>query len=115
MLAAAAAMLLAVGMLPGFSLAVPPTRDAGLLIGAQIMVFAAQFAIFFILQQRGGPVYISLLGAVAATVGVPVAILLLGEAPPAGLAIGGLLIAAGIAFVTVGASGTRGPAAPKEA
>lgn len=107
MLVAAAAMLLAVGMLPGFSLAVPPTRGAALLIGAQIATFAAQFAIFFILQKRGGPVYISLLGAVAATVGVPVAILLLGEAAPAGLAIGGLLIAAGIALVTVGASSSR--------
>jgi drug/metabolite transporter (DMT)-like permease len=107
MLVAAAAMLLAVGMLPGFSLAVPPTRGAALLIGAQIATFAAQFAIFFILQKRGGPVYISLLGAVAATVGVPVAILLLGEAAPAGLAIGGLLIAAGITLVTVGASSSR--------
>jgi drug/metabolite transporter (DMT)-like permease len=107
MLVAAAAMLLAVGMLPGFSLAVPPTRGAALLIGAQIATFAAQFAIFFILQKRGGPVYISLLGAVAATVGVPVAILLLGEAAPAGLAIGGLLIAAGIALVTVGARSSR--------
>lgn len=107
MLVAAAAMLLAVGMLPGFSLPVPPTRGAALLIGAQIATFAAQFAIFFILQKRGGPVYISLLGAVAATVGVPVAILLLGEAAPAGLAIGGLLIAAGITLVTVGASSAR--------
>ena len=103
MLSAAAAMLLATGMLPGFSLAVPATRDAALLIGAQVATFSAQFAIFFILQARGGPVYVSLLGAVAATVGVPVAILLLGEAAPAGLAIGGLLIAAGIGLVTVGA------------
>lgn len=116
MLAAAAAMLLAVGMLPGFSLAVPPTRDAALLIGVQIAIFAAQFAIFFILQERGGPVYISLLGAVAATVGVPVAILLLGEASPAGLTLGGLLIAAGITLVTVGASVSRSsPAAARGA
>ncbi len=107
MLAAAAGMLLVVGLVPGFSLGVPPTLGAALLIGAQIATFAAQFAIFFILQKRGGPVYISLLGAVAATVGVPVAILLLGEAPPAGLAIGGLLIAAGIGFVTVGAKGSQ--------
>ena len=107
MLVAASVLLLAVGTLPGFSLAVPPTSDAALLIGAQIATFAAQFAIFFILQKRSGPVYVSLLGAVAATVGVPVAILLLGEAPPAGLTIGGLLIAAGITLVTVGASSSR--------
>ena len=110
MLVAASVLLLAVGMLPGFSLAVPPTGYAALLIGAQIATFTAQFAIFFVLQERGGPVYISLLGAVAATVGVPVAILLLGEASPAGLAIGGVLIAAGIALVTVGASSSGLPA-----
>ena len=116
MVVAASVLLLAVGMLPGFSLAVPPTRGAALLIGAQIATFTAQFAIFFILQKRGGPVYISLLGAVAAAVGVPVAILLLGEASPAGLAIGGLLIAAGIALVTVGASASRlAPAIARDA
>jgi len=115
MLAAAAALLLAVGMLPRFSLDVPPTREAALLIGAQIATFGAQYAIFFVLQKRGGPVYISLLGAVAATVGVPVAILLLGEASPAGLTIGGLLIATGIALVTVGAVTSKSsPAATKK-
>lgn len=77
MLAAAAGMLLASGLLPGFSLAIPPTRDAALLIGAHVATFTVQFSLFFVLQKRGGPVYISLLRAVAATVGLPIAILLL--------------------------------------
>ncbi len=102
MLAAASVMLLSVGLLPGVTLAVPATGSAALLIGVQILTFTAQFAIFFVLQKRGGPVYISLLGSVAATLGVPFAILILGEAAPAGLLIGGLLIAAGIALVTSG-------------
>lgn len=112
MLIAAAAMLLLIGVLPGFSLAVRPTLEAGLLIGAQIITFAAQFSIFFILQKRGGPVYISLLGAVAATVGVPVATLLLGESAPRGLAVGGVLIAAGILLVTTGAGPKASAARP---
>jgi drug/metabolite transporter (DMT)-like permease len=103
MLASAALMLIAVGLLPGFSLSLPPTRSAALLVGAQGITFAAQFSIFFILQKRGGPVYISLLGAVAATIGVPLAILFLGETVPEGLAIGGILIAIGIALVSRGA------------
>jgi len=107
MLATSAAMLLLLGVLPGVSLAVPLTRDALLLISAQIATFSLQFAIFFVLQQRGGPVYISLLGAVAAIVGVPVAILVLEEASPAGLTIGGLLIASGVTLVTLGARGAH--------
>lgn len=108
MLAAAAAMLLAVGLFPGLSLAVPAIESAALLIVAQVVTFATQFSIFFVLQKRGGPVYVSLLGAVASAIGVPVAVLLLGEALPAGLLVGGLLIIAGIALVTVGAPRPKG-------
>ncbi len=100
MLVASAAMLLMVGSLPDFSLAVPPTRHAAFLIAAQIVTFSAQFSLFFVLQKRAGPVYISLLGPVGATVGVPFAVLLLGEPLPAGLMLGGLLIALGIALVS---------------
>jgi drug/metabolite transporter (DMT)-like permease len=99
MLSAASGMLLTVGMLPGIPLTVPATRNAALLISGQIVTFSAQFAIFFVLQKRGGPVYVSLIGAVAATVGVPFAIFILGEKAPAGLMIGGILIAGGIALV----------------
>lgn len=101
MLAASALLLLGLGLLPRFTLAVPHDRGLPLLlILAQVVTFSLQYLVFFLLQQRGGPVYLSLLGSVGAVVGVPVAVLLLGEAAPQGLALGAGLIAAGIALVT---------------
>ena len=79
-----------------FSLSVP--TDAlrpALLILAQVATFALQFVLLFKLQQAGGPVYLSLLGSIGTIVGVPVAVLVLGESWPQGLVPGGLLIAAG--------------------
>lgn len=111
MLAAAGLMLLAVGVVAGafpgsasgFSLAVPTSEAApALLILAQVVTFSVQFLLFFVLQKRGGPVYLSLLGSVGAIVGVPVAVVLLGEAVPQGLAVGGVLIALGIGLLTLG-------------
>lgn len=102
-LVAAALMLLAMGALPGFSLAVP--LDAWppvLLITAQAVVFAGMFLLLFLLQKTGGPVLLSLLGAVGAVVGVPVAVFMQGEAPPGGLWLGAGLIAAGVALVSFG-------------
>ena len=104
-LGVAAGALLLVGLTPGFTLAIPPTAGAAWLIAVQTATFAAQFTILFVLQKRGGPVYMSLLGAVAAIFGVPIAILLLGESPPEGLLVGGLSIAAGIALVSQGQAG----------
>ena len=107
MLAAAAVLLLLVGAVPGFSLAVPlDSVVPALLIAAQTAAFALQYFLFFILQDRGGPVYVSLLGAVGALVGVPEAIFLIGEAAPAGVLAGGALIAGGVFLITRG-----GPAA----
>lgn len=101
MLVASAVLLLALGLAPGVSLAVPLDRGLPLLlILAQVATLSLQYLVFFLLQQRGGPVYLSLLGSVGAVVGVPMAVLLLGEAPPEGLASGALLIAGGIALVT---------------
>ena len=91
------------GDLGGFSLTVPLNRAApALLILAQTATFSLQYLLFFVLQKRGGPVYLSLLGSVGAVVGVPIAIFLLGEAAPQGLAIGGVLIALGIGLLTFG-------------
>lgn len=91
------------GNLGGLSLTVPLDRAAPiLLILAQVVTFSLQFLLFFVLQKRGGPVYLSLLGSVGAVVGVPIAILLLGEAAPQGLALGGVLIALGIGLLTFG-------------
>ena len=72
------------------------------LILVQTLVFALQFLLLFVLQRRGGPVYLSLLGSVGAVVAIPVAVLLLDERPPAGLALGATLIALGIALLTFG-------------
>jgi len=103
MVCAAAAMLIAASLLPGFSLALPADWQAPLLlILIQSGVFTAQFLLMFVLQKAGGPVLLSLLGGVGAVVAIPVAVFLLGEAPPEGLFFGALLIAAGIAGVTVG-------------
>lgn len=108
MLTAAALLLFAVAPLPGASLRVP-LDDAGpaLLILAQAATFAGQYLLYFQLQRRGGPVYLSLLGSVGAVTGVPIAVLALGEAPPGGLAIGGALIALGVALLTFGAASAR--------
>ena len=87
----------------GFSLAVPVESAAPvLLILTQVAAFSVQYLLFFVLQKRGGPVYLSLLGSVAAVVGVPLAVLLLGETVPRGLAVGGALIALGVGLLTFG-------------
>src|SRR5690606_37368507 len=103
MLVIAAMMLLGAGFLPGFSLAVPMNRSLPLvLIATQSMVFAGMFLLLFKLQKTGGPVLLSLLGSVGALVGVPVAIFLQNEATPEGLVLGAILIAAGVALLTLG-------------
>ena len=103
MLVAASAMLVAASLIPGFEIAVPgEAAGAVWLIGVQTALFAGQFLLMFSLQKHGGPVLLSLLGSVGAVVGVPVAILLLGEDAPAGLIYAVPLIAAGIALVTWG-------------
>lgn len=113
MLGASGLMLLVVGVLTGwvlpkgiggaFSLAVPTGSAVPvLLVLAQTATFSVMYLLFFVLQKRGGPVYLSLLGSVAAVVGVPIAVFLLGEAPPEGLAIGGALIALGVGLLTLG-------------
>jgi drug/metabolite transporter (DMT)-like permease len=89
--------------LKGFSLAVPFEHTAPtFLIIAQVATFSLQYLLFFMLQKRGGPVYLSLLGSVGAIFGIPIAVFLLGESVPQGLAIGGFLIALGIGFLTFG-------------
>ncbi|MGP9688056.1 DMT family transporter [Psychrobacter sp. AOP22-C1-C5] len=103
MLIAAALLLLGFSVLPNFSITVPLGEwlPLGLII-IQAGVFAAQFLLLFVLQKTGGPVLLSLLGSVGAVVGVPVAIFLQGESPPAGLFLGASLIALGVALVTWG-------------
>lgn len=111
MLVAAAAMLLGAGLLPGFSLAVPLKSGLPLLlIALQAAVFAGQSLLLMLLQKSGGPVLLSLLGSVGAVVGVPIAIFVQGEAPPAGLFAGAALIAVGVALVSLGKPKARSSA-----
>lgn len=103
MLIAAAVWLLIAGALPGFTLRLPSGGGLPyLLVAVQTGLFAGQFLLLFALQKAGGPVLLSLLGSVGAIVGVPMAILLLNEAPPAGLIYAVPLIVSGIALVTWG-------------
>lgn len=112
MLLAAALLLGLMSVLPNFSITVSLADTAAMgLIGIQMLVFAAQFLLLFLLQKTGGPVMLSLLGAVGAVVGVPIAIFLQGETPPEGLLIGASLIAAGVLLVTWG--GMKGAAVVK--
>lgn len=109
MLMMAAIMLLGTGLFTDLPLTLPREKALPLaLIGAQSLVFAGQFLLLFVLQKTGGPVLLSLLGAVGAVVGVPVAVILQGEAPPQGLLSGALLIGAGVALVTLGRTKTQG-------
>lgn len=103
MLIAAATMLAMLGVLPHFSLSV--SYESLFIIGLialQSVIFAGQFLLLFLLQKTGGPVLLSLLGAVGALVGVPIAVFLQGEAPPEGLLWGASLIAIGVILVTGG-------------
>jgi len=105
MLIAAALLLGLFSMMSDFSIAVPLDLENWLplsMIAIQAGVFAGQFLLLFLLQKTGGPVLLSLLGAVGAIVGVPVAIFLQGESPPEGLFVGATLIAIGVALVTWG-------------
>lgn len=103
MLIAASGLLALVSIVPHYSLAVPMTALLPLgLIVLQAFVFAAQFLLLFLLQKTGGPVLLSLLGAVGAVVGVPIAIFLQNESPPEGLILGASLIALGVILVTYG-------------
>ncbi len=61
-----------------------------------IVVFVAQYAAMFRLQRIAGPVYMSQIGSVAALVGSPAAILILGESLPIGFVPAVLLIIAGL-------------------
>ena len=110
MLVAATAMLFAASLapLPELSVALPLDRPLPvLLIGVQALVFTAQFLFLLELQRRGGPVYLSLVGPVGALVGIPAAVLLLGESAPRGLGAGAFSIALGVGLLSARRGGRR--------
>ncbi|MBB3231271.1 DMT family transporter [Halomonas stenophila] len=107
----------ALTLLP-FSLAMEPGRlgelfasPAGLgLLGLEVAVFTVLYRFFFILQRLAGPVYLSQIGTVAATVGTAVAVLVLGEPTPPNLALAAGLVVAGTLIFQRGAARPARPA-----
>lgn len=68
---------------------------------AQIVASSAQFLLFFRLQQVGGPVYLSQIGYVAASVGLASGMAFLGERYGAATWAGAAVIAVGVAMTTL--------------
>ncbi|WP_159716556.1 DMT family transporter [Geminicoccus flavidas] len=106
----ASALSLAPGMLLGgavllvpflpLSGSTPPLGEASvMLLLAQIAVFSATYALYFILQKIAGPVYLSQIGSVGAVVGASLAVLALGEPASLALLLAGLLVLLGVFLV----------------
>ena len=72
------------------------------LVAMQLVVSTIMFLMFFRLQQVGGPTYLSQIGYVAAAVGVAVGVFYFGETYPRSVWVGAGIIAAGVAFSTLG-------------
>jgi drug/metabolite transporter (DMT)-like permease len=99
MIAAAGMLVVAGAVLPSGDLTIPDQGSAWLIIALQAACFSLQYRLLFVLQRVGGPVLLSLLGAVAAIFTVPVSVVFLGESVPAGFVPAALLIALGIAML----------------
>lgn len=110
LLGAALLLFLAAPALP-VPMALPVTDPyTAALLASQALTFSAMYILFFVLQRMAGPVYLSQIGVVGAAVGAAVAILALGEDPPAGLGWAALLIGLGIGLTTWAArAGARAP------
>ena len=72
------------------------------LLAAQMLLFAAVYALFFILQKLAGTVFLSQIGSVAAITGAAIAIGLLGEQGSLSM----LLAALSVQFVIDGLRGS---------
>ena len=70
----------------------------------QTLCFGLLYLLFFVLQKVAGPIYLSLIGSVAAVVGSLIARLWFGEILPANLALAALLIGAGLSCSSSGAT-----------
>jgi len=98
MLLGGAVLLVPFLLLPGSA----PTFGqplAVLLVMAQVAVFTATYALYFILQKIAGPVYLSQIGSVGAVVGASLAVLALGEPAGPALLLAGLLVLLGVFLV----------------
>jgi drug/metabolite transporter (DMT)-like permease len=70
------------------------------LIAAQVVATGANLAMFFRLQQVGGPVYLSQIGYAAAAVGLVAGTFILGESYAPATWAGAVVVVAGVALVT---------------
>ena len=96
LLAATTTLILVAIVIPGWSLsALINTENLGL-IALQSIIFSVQFLLLFVLQKAGGPVFLSITGAVSATFGIPFAMVLLDEPMLPALIPSALLIVVGI-------------------
>lgn len=96
----AAVMLLVIGLVSGGPSTLAPLLGALPLTAVQVLTSAGMFALFFRLQQIGGPVFLSQIGYVSAAVGLVLGTLVLGEHYSVTTWLGALVVAAGIALVT---------------
>ncbi|OZB31208.1 MAG: hypothetical protein B7X51_09395 [Pseudomonas sp. 34-62-33] len=108
----ASPLSLAPGMLLGGALLLLPTALFGVdfaphlgsaravaLLAAQMLLFAAVYALFFILQKLAGTVFLSQIGSVAAITGAAIAIGLLGEQGSLSMLLAALCIVGGVLLV----------------
>ncbi|MGG2397748.1 DMT family transporter [Pseudomonas sp. SH1-B] len=103
------ALLLTLAALFGvdFSPYLDSAPAVGLLV-AQMVLFAGVYALFFILQNLAGTVFLSQIGSVAAITGAAIAIGLLGEQGSLSMVLAALCIVAGVLLVAWrGAKGAR--------
>jgi drug/metabolite transporter (DMT)-like permease len=110
MLLGAALLLFAGAGAAGLPIAIPTDNALVLaLLAAQVATFSTMYVLYFVLQRLAGPVYLSQIGSVGAVAGAAIAILLLGEAPPAMLGVAAALITAGAVLVARRASAVPSP------
>ncbi len=96
----AAGMLLAATLAFDGPAGIASLANAPGLVGVQAVANAAMLALFFRLQQAGGPVFLSQIAYVAAAVGLVSGTVLLGERYGAATWGGALVAVAGVALVT---------------
>lgn len=69
------------------------------LLVIQTVVFAATYALYFVLQKIAGPVYMSQIGSVGAVAGAALAVYVLGERANWAMGVAALLILSGVLLV----------------
>lgn len=93
---------LLLGLTALFGVDFSPNLNSPLAVGlilVQMLLFAAVYALFFILQKLAGTVFLSQIGSVAAITGAAMAIGLLGEQGSLSLALAALCIVVGVLLV----------------